>query len=182
MGLGWALTPGDIHMTLRQILFAIAAVTLSSFAQADGFDIKTGAWEVTSATAMSGTPIPKEALDKMQPAQRAKMEAAMAARAGKTNSHTTTTCVTKQELDRGQLLKSEGANCTRKVVAQTARHYEMEETCTGLEPWKTHAKFDAKSAESYTAVIDRQNGDRGKVHVEMTGRWLGAACKKGKGD
>ena len=58
----------------------------------------------------------------------------------------------------------------------------MDETCTGPDPSKTHAKFDAKSAESYTGAIDRMQGEGGKVHVEMTGRWLGAACKKGSGD
>ena len=169
-------------MTLRRIIFAVATVTLSPLSHAEGFDIKTGAWEVTSATAMSGLPIPKDALDKMPPAQLAKMEAVMAARAGKTNSHTSTTCVTKQDLDRGQLMKSDDANCTRKVLAQTAGRYEMEETCTGLDPSTTHAKFNAKSAESYTAVIDRMQGQGGKVRVEMTGRWKGAACKKGSGN
>jgi len=168
-------------MTLRRILFAVAAVTLSPLSNAEGFDIKTGAWEVTSATAMSGMPIPKDALDKMPPAQRAKMEAVMAARAGKTNSRTSTTCVTKQDLDRGRLMKSDDAKCTRKVIAQTAVRYEMEETCTGPDPSTTHAKFNAKSAESYTAVIDRMQGQGGEVRVEMSGRWLGATCKKGSG-
>ena len=110
-------------MTLHHILFAVAAAALTSLSHAEGFDIKTGAWEVTTSTAIAGMPIPKSSLDKMPPEQRAKMEAAMAARAGNTNSHTSTTCVTKQDLDRGQLMKSDDANCTRKVIAQTARHY-----------------------------------------------------------
>ncbi len=169
-------------MTLHRILFAIAAMTLTQLSHAEGFDIKTGAWEVKTSTAMSGMPIPKASLEKMPPEQRAKMKSAMAARARDTNSHTSTTCVTKQDLDRGQLMKSDDENCTRKVIAQTARHYEMDETCTGPEPSKTHARFDAKSAESYSGVMDRVQGEGGKVHVEMTGRWLGAACKKGSGD
>ena len=169
-------------MLLRHVLPAVAAVTLSPLSHAGAFDIKTGAWEVTSTTAMSGIPIPKDALDKMPPAQRAKMEAAMAARAGKANSHTSTTCVTKLDLERGQLLKSEDAKCTRIVISQTASRYEMEETCTGPDPSKTHAKFDAKSSESYMAIMDRQQGDGGKVHVEMSGRWLSAACKMGDVD
>jgi hypothetical protein len=168
-------------MMLRRLLGVMTAIAAVPLCHAEGFDIKTGAWEVTLTTAMSGMPIPKDALDKMPPAQRAKMEAMMTARAGKDNIHRSTTCVTKQDLDRGQLLKSEEANCTRKVITQTARHYEMEETCSGAEPSKTHARFDAKSAESYTGSMDRMQGQGGKVHVEMTGRWLGAACKKGEG-
>jgi hypothetical protein len=165
-------------MTLRTVLFAAAVVTLAPLTHAGGFDIKTGAWEVTGSTSMSGMPMPKDALDKMPPAQRARLEAAMAARAGKVTSHTSTTCVTQRDLDRVDLMKSEGANCSRKIISQTARHYEMEETCTAPEPSKTHAKFDAKSAESYSGSIDRMQGS-GKVHVETTGRWLGAVCKKG---
>jgi hypothetical protein len=168
-------------MTLRHILFAVAAVALAPLSHAEGFDIKTGAWEVTSTSTTSGMLVPKDSLDKMPPAQRAKLEAMMAARAGKSSAHTSTTCITKQDLERGQLTKSDSANCTRKVIAQTARHYEMEETCTGEDASKTHAKFDAKSAESYTGLIDRVQGEGGKAHIEMSGRWLGAECKKGSG-
>lgn len=165
-------------MLPRSLILAIAAAALIPLAHAEGFDIKTGAWAVTTSTAMSGMPIPKASLDRMPPEQRAKMEAMMVARAGKMNSHTSTTCVTKADLDRGQLVKAEDANCTRKLISQTARRYEMEETCTGKEPSKTHGKFEATSAESYTGSIDRTQGE-GKVHVEMSGRWLSATCKQG---
>lgn len=168
-------------MMLRHILFAVSVVAISPLSHAEGFDIKTGAWEVTSTSTMSGMLVPKGTLDQMPPAQRAKLEAMMAARAGKSSPHTSTTCITKQDLDRGQLTKSDGANCARKVIAQSARHYEMEETCTGEEASKTRAKFDARSSESYSAVIERVQGEGGKAHIEMSGRWLGAECKKGSG-
>lgn len=168
-------------MTRHQIIFAVAAVALAPLSHAEGFNIRTGAWEVTMASSVSGMPVPKDALSRMPPEQRAKIEAAMAARAGKTNASTSTTCVTKEDLERGQLMKSDDARCTRKVIAQMASRYEMEETCTGPEPSKTHAKFEAQSAERYTAVMDRLQGEGGKVHVEFTGRWLRAACPKGGG-
>lgn len=165
-------------MLPRLLTLAIAAAALIPLAHADGFDIKTGAWTVTVRTAMSGMPIPKAALDRMPPEQRAKMEAVMAARARDVKPHTLTTCVTKADLDRGQLMKPENANCTRKLIAQTARRYEVDETCAGEEPSKTHGKFEATSAESYTGSVDRTQGE-GKVYIEMSGRWLSATCKKG---
>ena len=168
-------------MTLRHIIFAVAAVALTPLSHAEGFNVRTGAWEVTTASTVSGMPVPKDALARMPPEQRAKIEAAMAARAGKTSASTSTTCVTKEDLERGQLTKSGDARCTRKVIAQTASRYEMEETCAGPEPSKTHAKFEAQSAERYTAVLDRLQGERGRVRVELTGRWIGAACQKGGG-
>ena len=36
--------------------------------------------------------------------------------------------------------------------------------------------LDAKSPEAYTAKIDRSRGEGGKVHIELTGRWLDAKC------
>lgn len=166
-------------MIIRAVLVAAAAVLVPPLACAAGFDVKTGSWEIKMVTHISGMPIPKSVLEGMPPAQRARMEAAMAARADNAQPHTVTSCVTQKDLDRGRLMKSDDANCTRKVIAQSARHMEMEETCTGSEPSKTHSNFEAASAERYTAVIDRMQGEGGKVRVEMSGRWLGSACKKG---
>ena len=50
----------------------------------------------------------------------------MKARAGKVNATTSRTCVTKEDLDRGDLLKGERENCSRKVI-ETARRFEVEE-------------------------------------------------------
>jgi hypothetical protein len=127
------------------------------------------------STSMSGMPIPKEALDKMPPEQRAKIEESIRARAGKVNTNTSRTCITKEDLDRGDLMAPEEPNCQRKVIAQSARHLEVEETCSAPKASKTQFKFDAKSSESYAATVDRMAG-QGEVHAEMTGRWLGATC------
>ena len=165
-------------MPPRSLVLTIAAAALIPLAHAERFDIKTGAWAVTTSTAMSGVPIPKASLDRLPPEQRAKIEAMMAARAGGVTPHTSTTCVTTADLDRGQLMKPTDANCTRKFVSQSARRYEMDETCTGTKPSQTHAKYEASSAENFTGGIDRTQGE-GKVHIEMSGRWLSATCKPG---
>ena len=164
--------------TLR-LAFTIAAAALSLWCHAETLDLRAGAWEMTSATTITGMLMPKEALDKLPPDRRAKVEEAMRARAGKASAHTTTTCITKQDLDRGQLLKSENEKCSRKVIAQTARHLEVEETCAAPKAAKIHFKADAASAQSYVASMDRTDVEGGKVHIEMSGRWLGETCKKG---
>ena len=106
----------------------------------------------------------------------------MRARSGKVKTTTLQSCVTQQDLDRGDLGKSERKNCTRKVITQSPRHMEVEETCAAPEASVGHFKFDAASPEKYTGVIDITQGAGTKVHVEMSGRWLGAACKKGVDD
>jgi len=160
------------------VLAALVLTALPLAAHAEALEIKTGAWEVTENTAMSGMPIPKEALDKMPAEQRARVEASMHARAGSGKPHTIRSCVTQQDLDRGQLMRSEEPNCKCKVITQNARHLEMEEVCTGPEPSQAHFKFDATSNERYTGSIDMTRGD-GKVHVDMSGHWVGATCTKG---
>lgn len=166
--------------TIFAILFVIA---LPLTGRAGTLNIKTGAWEVTVSTATTGMMMPKDALERMPPAQRAKIEAMMSARDGKVNTRTNRSCVTPQDLARGELMAKEAQrkNCTRKVISQTARHFEFEEVCTAPEPSKTHASFDATSTESYTASVDLARSD-GKVHVDMRGRWIGATCEKGADD
>ncbi len=166
---------------MKTFLAALVLTAMPLAGHAETLDIKTGAWEVTESTAMSGMPIPKEALDKMPPEQLAKVEAAMGARAGSGKPHTTHSCVTQQDLDRSELMRSDEPNCKRKVITQSARHLEIDEVCTGPEPSHAHFKFDAPSNERYTGSIDMTRGD-GKVHIDMSGRWISAACRKGVDD
>ncbi|MBK6452029.1 MAG: DUF3617 domain-containing protein [Steroidobacteraceae bacterium] len=166
-------------MKIRFVALALVALPLVSHAET--LDIKTGAWEVTISTAMSGMPIPKEAMAKMSPEQRARMEASMRAQAGQGKPHISRSCVTREDIDRGLLMRSDEPNCKRKVITQNARHLEMEEVCTGPEPSKSHFKVDATSNERYTGSIDTTRGD-GKVHVDMSGRWIAATCTKGVDD
>ena len=133
-------------------------------------------------TAIEGMLIPKEVLDKMPPAQRAMLEQQMGARAAKPKTHTEHSCLTKGELDRSEILKSENPKCTRKVISNTARKLEIEETCPPPEGTKAYFKLEAKSAENYVGSIDITQAEGGKVHVDMNGRWLSAVCKKGIDD
>jgi hypothetical protein len=166
-------------MKIVFVALCLGALPLSG--HAGTLDLKTGAWEITESTAMSGMPIPKDAMAGMTPEQRAKMEAVMGAHAGAGKPHTTHSCVTQQDLDRSELMHSDRPNCMRKVITQNARHLEMEEVCTGAQPSKAHFKFDSTSNERYTGSIDMIRGDA-KVHVDMSGRWLGPTCSKGVND
>ncbi len=141
---------------MKKILAVLLLVGSPLIGRADTLDIKTGAWEVTTSTAMAGMMMPKDELSQMPAAQRAKIEEMMRARAGKVNTHTYSACVTPQDLARGELTAKEKQkkNCTRKVISQTARHFEFEEVCAAPEPSKTHARFDATSRRE----LYRQHG------------------------
>jgi hypothetical protein len=160
------------------IVLAIGAATFPLFCQAEDFDVRTGSWQITMTTTMNGMMIPKAELNSMPPEQRAKVEAMLRARSGQANTRTTTECLTRQDLDRGRMMKSENEKCTRKVLAQNARHLDIEETCPAPEATKSHFVVNAASATSYSASVDVMQAEGGKVHVTMNGRWLGATCQK----
>lgn len=148
----------------------------------EAFDIKPGAWDVTTTTSIEGMLIPKETLDKMPAERRAKVEQQMRTRAVKPNTHTTHSCVTKEKLERSEVLKSPKPNCTSKVISHTAHKLEIEETCPPPQATKSHYKLEAKSAESYIGTMDITQSDGGKIHIDMAGHWLSAVCTKGIND
>lgn len=168
----------------RVFAFAVGAVIamapLSS--RAESFDVKTGSWEVTTTTAVEGMPVPKKVLDDMPPVQRAKMEQMMRARAAKPQTHTVRQCLTKEDLDRSRLHTSDNPKCASNVISQSARRLEAEVTCPPPEASKMHLKYDAISVESFVGSMDRVQGEGGKIHVDVKGRWLAAVCKKGIDD
>jgi len=78
------------------LIFLWAPVLLAS-GDVQPLNIKTGLWQLTMTTTVSGRPpIPPEALARMTPEQRAKFEAAMKARASHgPRTRTYKNCVTK---------------------------------------------------------------------------------------
>ena len=167
---------------MKIVFAALVLAAVPAAGRAASLDVKTGAWEITQSTTISGNPVPKAALEGMPPAQRAKVEAAMRARADKAKTTVLHSCVTRKDLDRGELMRGENPNCKRKVIAQSARHLEFEEACGAPEPRTSHFKIDASSSEAYTGSIDMAQGEGGRVHIEMSGRWTGPTCKKGDDD
>ena len=151
---------------------------MASCALAGSLNAKPGAWEITLTTLMSGMPIPPDALAKMPPEQRAKFEAAMQGRAGKSTTHAHTSCMTQKDLDEGRMIKSDGENqCTQKIISKSANRLVIEKTCTAPRTSNSQMTMEAKTHESIVASIDmEQGGASGKVHVDMKGHWLRASC------
>jgi hypothetical protein len=156
---------------------ALAALApLHAFA-ADAFAARTGAWEMTTSTAMQGMPIPAAELAKIPPAQRARLEAAMGARAGKATSHTVKSCVTQQDIDKSQIVKDESdAHCTRKVISRTSSSLVMEQTCPAPEAHTARMNMQFPTPTSMNGTVDLTRPDGFKAHMTISGRWLGASC------
>lgn len=162
---------------LFRCVLAVVAIT-PFYCFADAFNVKTGAWEMTTTTVTSGTMMPPDVLAKMPPEQRAKMEATMNARAGKPTPHVMKSCVTQKDLDEDRMTKSDDdAACTKKIISKSAIKVVMERTCAAPKPSKMTLTQEAKTPESVVVSMDMVQGASGmKVHVDMIGRWLGASC------
>lgn len=157
---------------------AALVMTFPLLTQAQTLNIKPGAWETTTATQMSGMPMPAEELAKMPAEQRARFEKMMQARAGKTNTHVIKSCVTQKDLDENRWFQGKDeSKCSQKIISRSANKIVMEQTCPPPHASTGRITSEARTAENYVISMDmEQAGAAGKIHMDMQGRWLGASC------
>ena|SRR5882672_6965034 len=149
-------------------------------APAETLNAKTGAWQLTVTTLTSGNPLPADVLAKMPPDERAKVEEAMKARAGKPSTETFKTCITQADLNQNRMIRSEDddSNCKKKVLSHTSTKHVITQTCPPPRASSGQATIEAKTPESIVASIDTIQADgNGKIRVDIKGRWLGVSCE-----
>jgi len=170
--------------TLLTIAVALASgVSLQTFAAS--FNVKPGAWELSTNTLVVGNPLPPEALASMPPEKRAKVEKAMKERAAKPVTRSRKTCVTQEDIDQDRIIRSvkDDGKCTRTVLSKTATKLVMEQTCPEPPASTSQMTIEAKTPESLSANIVRVRGDgKGKVLMDVKGFWLGPSCAGIKDD
>lgn len=153
----------------------IGCLAMAGTAQAAPLDVKTGSWDMTVTTVLSGLKLPPEALAKIPPEKRAQVEQMMADRNGKPTTVTRKACIKQEDLDQNKLLKSDNPNCTAQVTTQTATTLAATRTCSGNPPSTGKLNFTARDRENVKGTIDQeQNG--GKVHIDIAGKWVSASC------
>lgn len=165
-------------MKTKNIATASAAVLiLSSLAiHAEPLDVKTGLWETTFTTDMSGMKMPSEVINSMPPERRARMEAAMKARqASGPKSTTDKTCLTKEDLNRPFDQTDGDPDCKNTIVSATSTHAEYKIVCTGSESRNGSMQIDALSRESIKATM-KMNTSNGPVSNQITSKWVAADC------
>jgi Protein of unknown function (DUF3617) len=156
----------------------VAALLLApALLHAASLNSKPGAWEITTMTKMPGMAIPADAMANLPEAQRARIEAAMGSRMGKSHSTTIKSCVTQKDLDEDRIVKSdEDRKCTRKIISKTATSMVMEQSCPAPQAHTSRMSVQASSPTAMAATIDITRPDGFKMHIDMKGRWLGASC------
>ncbi len=146
---------------------------------ADRLNVKTGLWEIITATEMHGLPpIPPEALAKMTPDQRAQMTALLKKRQGEgPRVDKSQECITEEDLDepfRGR------KDCQSKVVKSSATLQDIEIVCGGEHPGKGLLHIEMPTPDSMKGTLEITAGSGAQtmtIKSQLTGRWLGADCK-----
>lgn len=163
---------------LRASLLGAGCLCLSSAFAAEKLNIKTGLWEVSSTSQMSGTPVlPKELADKLTPAQRAKMEADFKAAARQPKKDVDRSCITQKDVENPFHGASE--NCKQSIVSTTKTTQEVRLVCTGEPKGTGFIRITTPTPESMTGVMNITMGEGSDVldfKADLSGRWLGADC------
>ena len=146
----------------------------------DRLDIRTGTWEITATTHMSGTPLSNEMLSKMTPEQRAEVQAAMREEAAKgPQTEVSRECITPEEVER-PFASADLENCTQQIVRTTRTTQEARLQCTGEYKGSGLLRVTAPNPQTMTATLELSAGDGPTpftIKAQMKGRWLAAACE-----
>jgi hypothetical protein len=164
------------------LALVLAACCLTIGFAADTFhplDVKPGEWESTMTIAMNGPPpIPAEALARMTPEQRARLEEKTKSLSGRTIVHKT--CIKKERLDKPLTWGNEDKACAYTLGASTGSLQEVHVECskenrksTGTIRVQAVDQENIKGAVQMTLTF----GDRtSEINSEFTAKYVGPTC------
>ena len=144
-------------------------------------NVKEGLWEMTVTHSMTGMPavpnLPPDALAKLPPEQRARVEAMMK---GSASTDVHKECITKEKLEKHSAFSNNRGDCTRTVVNSTGSKLEL----------KLHCE-EKQATTDGTLVVEALGSDgvKGKMHsvtntdghamtmdFTFSSKYLGPAC------
>ena len=167
-------------------VLCLGASGLWAGGKAKSLNVKTGLWQTTSTTTVTGSlGIPPEMAAKLTPAQRARFEAAMKKQAsGVPRTRTYKNCVTQKDLAEDPFTdKNNQSRCQETVIKSTGSDLEVREACTdSSSKTDAHMVFHASSSEHVTGsgnMAATMGGHTMHSVIKMDSKWLGASCPAG---
>lgn len=163
------------------LVFLLAPVLLAG-GNVQPLKVKPGLWLTTITSTTSGQPpIPPGTLDKLTPEQRAKLEAAMKARASQgPQTRSYKKCVTQDDLNKDPFAEDK-KSCTRTVLSSTGSKMDVHEVCTETGGVKTDltVHIEALDSENVKGSVHLNATGGGRTMIgdsNITAKWLGPAC------
>ena len=149
-------------------------------------NIKTGLWQTTSTTTITGgIGIPPEMAARLTPAQRAQAEAALKKQAnGVPRTHTYKSCLKDKNLNEDPFQDKNGEfKCKETVIKSTGTDMVVRATCTnGSIKGNVHMVVHANSSAHVTSKGNMTALVGGRtMHsvIKMDSKWLGPTCPAG---
>jgi hypothetical protein len=169
------------NITLAAIVFF--SLTLFAADKLTPLNVKEGLWEMTVTHSMTGMPampsIPPDALAKMPPEQRARIEAMMK---GGPTTDVRKECVTKEKLEKQSAFSDNRKECTRTVLNSTSSKLEIKIHCekSGEQGSMDGTLFvEAIGSDNVKGKMDavtNANGRTMNMNFTFSSRYLGSAC------
>jgi Protein of unknown function (DUF3617) len=175
-----------------KILLAVALTGGSIVWAADSIplDVKTGQWENTVTTQISGVPqsaqqqsatasIPPEQLAKLPPAQRAKIEAAMGALSGKPMTNISKSCLKKEDLAKYIPNANKNQSCKTTIVSSSRTKQEIKMDCennSGSQSGTLVVEVLSPESTKFNLQMTASKGQGMNMTVSGTSKWLGETC------
>jgi len=148
-------------------------------------DVKLGLWESTLTSQTTGMPpLPEELLSKLTPDQRARMEAAMKARAAKgPQTRVTKSCLTKDQLDKALTFGSEGnAACKRTLINSSSTKQDIRFDCSdeksGMKGSGTvHVEaINSENVKGAVQVSAAGGANNMNTQMSFSAKWVSSDC------
>jgi hypothetical protein len=145
-------------------------------------DAKPGLWETTTTSVRSGMPpIPADALAKMPPDQRARIEAQIGKNATPT-TETKQSCITPDDVAKGfGAAKFDSASCKRTIATSTGSKLEVKWECAGdggggnTGTLKVEA-IDSTHVKAHVEVVIGSGARAMNMKVDTSAKWLSNSC------
>ena len=170
---------------MRNMLLVVAFVsclwTLCGAENITPFNAKEGLWEVTVTHTMAGMPampdIPPDALAKMPPEQRARVEAMMT---GKPTTDVRKECITKEKLAKHTAFSNNRGECSYNVVSSTASKLEAKFHCEDKQYSSDGTyKMEALSSDNVKGtshIVTNSGGHAMTMDFTISSKYLGTDC------
>ena len=161
-------------------LIVFCSLTLWAADNITPLNIKEGLWEITVTFSMTGLPampaIPHDALAKMPPEQRARIEGMM-----NNKPIVQKECITKEKLEKASAFNvNKNGECTRTVVNSTGSKIEMKIHCEQKQgPTDGTFVVEAVGSDATKGTMHlASSGSDHKMNIDMafSSKYLGPAC------
>jgi hypothetical protein len=169
-----------MRTTLCGLILLISVAVLAA-TKLQPLNVKVGLWEVSQTVTTSGQlPISADALSKLSPEQRARIEERMKANSAPTTRTTThKSCMTKEKLQTDPMFL-EKSNCTWTVLTSTSSKADLRGVCVEQDV-KAHMALHVEALNSENVKGSSQGSVSGGDHTmnansTFIAKWVGSAC------